>query len=95
MFLSLFGVKLMHLESPGDSCNSIQRSRKELPMSNRCEMCGKAPRVGNNVSHANNKTKRVWYPNLQQVRHVGKDGSVRRIRVCTRCIRTGLVVKPA
>jgi large subunit ribosomal protein L28 len=60
-----------------------------------CEICGKTPHVGNNVSHANNKTKRVWYPNLQQVRQVQKDGSVRRVRVCTRCIRSGLVAKPA
>jgi large subunit ribosomal protein L28 len=50
--------------------------------------------VGNNVSHANNKTKRIWYPNLQQVRHVGRDGSVKRVRACTRCIRSGVVVKP-
>ena len=64
-------------------------------MSRICEFCGKTPQVGNNVSHANNKTKRLWYPNLQPVRHVGKDGLVRRIRVCTRCIRTGLVLKPA
>jgi large subunit ribosomal protein L28 len=64
-------------------------------MSRKCEFCGKTPQVGNNVSHANNKTKRVYYPNLQRVRHVGKDGQVSRIRVCTRCIRTGLVVKPA
>ncbi len=63
-------------------------------MSRKCEFCGKTPQVGNNVSHANNKTKRVWYPNLQSVRHVGRDGRVRRIRVCTRCIRTGLVMKP-
>ncbi|NLI81968.1 MAG: 50S ribosomal protein L28 [Deltaproteobacteria bacterium] len=63
-------------------------------MSRQCEFCGKTPQVGNNVSHANNKTKRVWHPNLQQVRHVDKEGRVRRVRVCTRCIRTGLVVKP-
>ena len=58
-----------------------------------CELCGKRPIVGYNVSHANNKTKRVWQPNLQRVRSlVGKQ--VRRIRVCTRCIRSGKVVKP-
>lgn len=60
-----------------------------------CEFCGKTPQKGNNVSHANNKTKRVWYPNLQSVRHRQQDGQVRRVSVCTRCIRTGLVVKPA
>ena len=58
-------------------------------MSRVCEFCGKTPHVGNNVSHANNKTKRIWYPNLQQVRHVRQDGSVRRVRACTRCIRSG------
>ena len=64
-------------------------------MSRVCEFCGKTPHVGNNVSHANNKTKRIWYPNLQQVRHVRQDGSVRRVRACTRCIRSGRVIKPA
>jgi large subunit ribosomal protein L28 len=69
---------------------------KEYPaMSRKCDFCGKTPQVGHNVSHANNKTKRVWQPNLQSVRHVDREGSVRRVRVCTRCIRTGLVVKPA
>ncbi|MHC1742061.1 MAG: 50S ribosomal protein L28 [Syntrophobacteraceae bacterium] len=64
-------------------------------MSRKCDFCGKTPQVGNNVSHANNKTKRVWYPNLQSVRHVGTDGQVQRVRACTRCIRTGVVIKPA
>jgi large subunit ribosomal protein L28 len=64
-------------------------------MSRKCEICGKTPQTGYNVSHANNKTKRVWYPNLQRVRHVRDDGRIQRVRVCTRCIRTGLIVKPA
>ena len=33
-----------------------------------CTVCGKGPTTGNNVSHANNRTKRRWYPNLQTVR---------------------------
>ena len=64
-------------------------------MSRICELTGKGRQVGHNVSHANNKTKRIWYPNLQQVRHVQPDGSVRRVKACTRCIRSGVVVKPA
>ncbi len=64
-------------------------------MSRKCEFCGKKPHTGHNVSHANNKTKRVWLPNLQSVRHVNKEGTVSKVRVCTRCIRTGLVVKPS
>ncbi|MCP9464769.1 MAG: 50S ribosomal protein L28 [Nitrospira sp.] len=57
-----------------------------------CELCQKKPRSGNNVSHANNKTRRVFNPNLQTVRAV-IDGTHKRIRVCTRCLRSGLVKK--
>lgn len=60
-----------------------------------CEICGKGPSFGNNVSHANNKTKRRWNPNLQNVRAIQKNGSVRKIKVCSRCIRTGAVTKTA
>jgi large subunit ribosomal protein L28 len=59
-----------------------------------CAICGKQPSVGNNVSHANNKTKRRWNPNLQEVR-AAINGGVSRILVCTRCIRSGKVVKSA
>jgi len=59
-----------------------------------CELCGKRPSVGNNVSHANNKTKRRWQPNLQEVRSAA-GGGVKRILVCTRCIRSGRVTKVA
>ena len=62
-------------------------------MSRVCELCGKGRQVGYNVSHANNKTKKVWHPNIQKVRAF-KDGSVKKMNVCTRCIRTGLIVKP-
>ncbi|HNR14021.1 MAG TPA: 50S ribosomal protein L28 [Thermodesulfobacteriota bacterium] len=57
-------------------------------MSRKCEICGKGPQVGYSISHAHNKTKRVWYPNIQKVR-VGSPGSRRRARVCTQCIRSG------
>ena len=62
-------------------------------MSWRCEICGKRPSVGNNVSHANNRTKRRWLPNVQKVRAV-VNGQVKRIRVCTKCLKAGKVVKP-
>ena len=61
-------------------------------MSRTCGICGKGPSFGNNVSHANNKTRTVWYPNLQKVKAVN-NGSVRTIKVCTRCIRSGHVTK--
>ncbi len=63
-------------------------------MARRCEICGKGPSVGNKVSHANNKTKRRWLPNLQRVK-AKVEGSVKRLRVCTRCIRSGKIVKTA
>lgn len=58
-----------------------------------CDICGKHAQNGNNVSHAHNKTKKLWQPNLQSVRHE-ESGSVRTIRVCTKCIKNGKVVKP-
>jgi large subunit ribosomal protein L28 len=57
-----------------------------------CEVCGKGPITGHNVSHANNKTPRRWYPNLQRVRVVA-NGVVRRKRVCTQCIKSNRVAK--
>lgn len=59
-----------------------------------CAVCGKGPSVGNNVSHAHNKTKRRWNPNLQRVK-ANLDGTVRYIKACTRCIRSGKVKKAA
>ncbi len=57
-----------------------------------CDICGKKPLVGNNVSHAHNKTKKVWRPNLQEVRTV-VNGQKRKVKVCTRCIRSGAISK--
>lgn len=61
-------------------------------MSRICEICGKKPMVGSNVSHAHNVTKRRFNPNLQKVRALHK-GRVRKMVVCTNCIKTGHVVK--
>lgn len=63
-------------------------------MSKECFFCGKTPQVGNFVSHSNIKTKRRFNPNLQRVRHQFADGTVRTLTVCTRCLRSGYVVKP-
>jgi len=61
-------------------------------MSQKCEVCGKGPIFGNNVSHAHNITKRRWNPNLQKIRVV-VDGTNKRARVCTSCIRDGKIRK--
>jgi len=57
-----------------------------------CAICGKKRVTGNNVSHANNKTKRITMPNLQRMR-VMTDSGVKRLYVCTRCLRSGMVKK--
>jgi len=55
-------------------------------------VCGKGPVYGNKISHAHNVSSRVWYPNVQKVRVVvGR--TRRRMKVCTRCLRSGAIVK--
>jgi large subunit ribosomal protein L28 len=61
-------------------------------MAKKCEVCGKTPVFGNRISHAHNVSSRRWLPNLQRIR-VKLGNSVRRINVCTRCIRTGKIKK--
>lgn len=58
----------------------------------KCFVCEKGLVTGNNVSHANNKTKRRVLPNLQKTRIVTASGAVRK-QVCTRCLRSGRVKK--
>ncbi len=62
-------------------------------MARMCEICGKKPMRGNNVSHAHNVTHRRFAPNLQRVRAL-RNGQIMRIRVCTKCIKAGKVIKP-
>ncbi len=57
-----------------------------------CSVCGKKRMTGNNVSHANNRSKRVFMPNLQKVR-VATDQGSKKQHVCTRCLRSGKVKK--
>jgi large subunit ribosomal protein L28 len=57
-----------------------------------CEVCGKKPSFGMNISHSHRRTKRRWNPNIQKVRAL-VDGSPRRLNACTSCIRSGKVVK--
>ena len=59
-----------------------------------CDICGKGRLVGNKVSHSNIKTKKVQQANLQKVHAIVK-GAVQRLRVCTRCLRSGWVQKAA
>ena len=59
-----------------------------------CDICGKKPVTGNNISHAHNLTRRRWEPNLQPVR-AKVNGQTKRMRVCTNCIKSNKVVKVA
>lgn len=53
----------------------------------KCEICGKRPQFGHNVSHSKRATNRRFNPNIQRVRVI-VDGKMRRMRICTRCLRT-------
>lgn len=59
-----------------------------------CEICGRRPSFGMNVSHSHRRTKRRWSPNIQRVRAV-VGGGTRRMDVCTSCLRAGKVEKAA
>lgn len=61
-------------------------------MASHCYVCGKGPRTGNNVSPANNRTKRRQHPNLQKVR-ILEGGAKKRVEVCTRCLKADKVRK--
>jgi large subunit ribosomal protein L28 len=63
-------------------------------MAQRCAICGKGPVVGRRVSHAHNVRPRRFEPNLQSVRVV-VNGGTKRLKVCTRCIRSQKIVKAA
>jgi large subunit ribosomal protein L28 len=61
-------------------------------MAAKCEVCGKQPSFGMNVSHSHRRTRRRWNPNIQRVRAV-VGGSTRRVDVCTSCLKAGKVRK--
>ena len=61
-------------------------------MAQKCDLCGKGPQFGNNISHAHNTTRRRWNPNLQAVR-AQVNGNSQRMKVCTSCIKAGKIVK--
>ena len=61
-------------------------------MSKKCEICGKGQVSGNTVSHSNIHTRSKWNPNIQTVR-VNDNGSVRKMNVCTRCIKSNKVTR--
>jgi large subunit ribosomal protein L28 len=63
-------------------------------MAVKCAICQKSSKAGFQVSHSMRHTHRRWEPNLQTVR-ADFNGTVRRVRVCTRCLRSNKVKKVA
>ena len=58
-------------------------------MSRRCELTGKTLQVGHNVSHANNKTKRVFRPNLQVISLASESlGQVYKLKISMSALRS-------
>lgn len=58
----------------------------------KCEICGKKPSFGNQISHSHRVSRRIWRPNIQKVR-VLINGQRRRVSVCTACLKAGKVQK--
>ena len=61
-------------------------------MARACDLCSKGVQRGNKISHAHNVSRRVWNPNLQNVRAL-VNGRVTKLTVCTRCLKAGKVTK--
>ena len=64
----------------------------EFVMAQACQICGKGPQFGNNISHAHNVTRRRWNVNLRPFK-AKVEGGAKKLRVCTSCIKAGKVVK--
>ena len=73
---------------------SLDRGVLERVMAAVCDVCGKKPSFGVTISHSHRRTKRRWNPNIQRVRAV-VGGSVKRMYVCTTCIKSGRIEKAA
>jgi len=74
-----------------DGC-LIQPSTLERTVASVCDICGKGPGFGNNVSHSHRRTRRRWNPNVQRVRAL-VGGTPKRLYVCTSCIKAGRVTR--
>ena len=61
-------------------------------MSAVCDICGKKPGFGNNISHSHRRTRRRWNPNIQKLRAV-VNGAPKRVSVCTKCLKANKVTR--
>jgi len=67
-------------------------NNKECTVAATCDVCGKGPGFGHNISHSHRRTKRRWNPNIQRVRAV-VGSTPKRLNVCTSCIKAGKVTR--
>jgi large subunit ribosomal protein L28 len=74
------------------SCNIGHLIGSVAVMSSVCDICGKSPGFGNNISHSHRRTRRRWNPNIQKLRVLVK-GSPQRLNVCTKCLKANKVSK--
>lgn len=63
---------------------------KEVEVMAKCDICGKGVATGMQVSHSHIRTKRTWSPNIQSVKAI-VEGTPKRLKVCTRCLKSGKV----
>ena len=61
-------------------------------MSRTCDICGKGTMYGNKVSHAMNKTRRTWKPNLKKVK-TEIDGTTVTVKICARCLKSDVITR--
>ena len=58
----------------------------------KCDVCGKGPMFGNNISHSHLKTRRSWQPNVHRTR-IKINGKIKKTNVCTKCLKSGKILK--
>jgi large subunit ribosomal protein L28 len=71
----------------------VRLQTQEYPVASVCDVCGKGPGFGHNVSHSHRRTNRRWNPNIQSVRTPAGGGTTKKLQVCTSCIKAGKVVR--
>jgi large subunit ribosomal protein L28 len=88
---SILNLSVVLRRSAGKILAAIRKLWSEV-MAQVCDICGKGPQFGNNISHAHNVSRRRWNVNLQAVKAL-VNGASKRIRVCTSCIKSGKIAK--
>ena len=83
----------MLADTAGALTDSHQSELMEAAVASVCDVCGKGPAFGNNVSFSHIRTRRRFNPNIQTVRAQVAPGNTRRMNVCTSCLKAGKVVR--